>query len=151
MIEELRSVRASSPRATIGEAGTFWDSDRPMTPEEMCANAHALIENHDEAVYLMREIGGQVWRWFCGLLSVIREGEKINYQVTLSNKTCILPGVYKHSGADETYDFPHPGYEYSQIVSKDVYWEKYLLKKELETWEEEIYIVTRRRRSRNFV
>ena len=119
-MEEMRSVRAHSPRATFGEAGTFWDSSTKMSHDLMRENALALVGR--EAVYLMRREGGTEWIWYCGLLSSEKIGETLKYKVTLSRTTSLLRGVYQHSGADETFDFPHLGFEYAHVVSKDVYW-----------------------------
>ena len=119
-MEEMRNARAQSPRATIGEAGTFWDPSRKMSVEMMTENASALIGS--DAVYMMRREGESKWVWYCGLLSREILGGIRKVKVTLSRKTSLLQGVYQHIGADETFDFPHVGFEYAHVISKDVYW-----------------------------
>ena len=119
LFEDLRTVRAQSPRATIGEAGTFWDPQSKMSEEMMKNNSLALIGR--EAVYCMRKEGELSWNWYCGLLSMVGNMGR----VTLSNSTSLLRGVYRHTGPDETFDFPHAGFEYAHVISKDVYWDEW--------------------------
>ena len=119
LFEDLRTVRAQSPRATIGEAGTFWDPQSKMSEEMMKNNSLALIGR--EAVYCMRKEGESSWNWYCGLLSMVGNMGR----VTLSNSTSLLRGVYRHTGPDETFDFPHAGFEYAHVISKDVYWDEW--------------------------
>ena len=119
LFEDLRTVREQSPRATIGEAGTFWDPQSKMSEEMMKNNSLALIGR--EAVYCMRKEGESSWKWYCGLLSMVGNMGR----VTLSNSTSLLRDVYRHTGPDETFDFPHAGFEYAHVISKDVYWDEW--------------------------
>ena len=121
LLEELQFAREQSPRATIGEAGTFWDPARQMSEEMMKSNSLALLGR--EAVYCMRREGESEWKWYCGTLSLVIENGINSGRV--SKSTSLLRGVHRHDGPDETFDFPHAGFEYAHVISKDVYWDEW--------------------------